>query len=358
MSWHFSAALTAAYANSHSSPEQGGGFSAVTYSGGGASAQSSLTPTHGMFWCPDRTTDASRRSRSGMMYEPLTGTHGEELLTWFQEGFRVKTSLLPGRERDLAESGRDSGRRWHGSFARYDPDTSSWKTPQLSLVADLELFSETWPRWGTMQNGECWARSMPELPTAESASGLWATPCAQEQGMIVPERADELGWEWRGTAYYDAKGVKKNSSLTHQVRRFPTPVANDAKKAMPPSEAKRNSLTGAMVRMYPTPTAQDAKNSTLPLSLRERDSLPGFLLRSGGEQTRQTWPTPRASADTLNGGLGHRQKLQENGLTGSDRYALNPNWVEWLMGFPIGWSDCGDSGTRRFQAWCVSHGIP
>jgi len=24
---------------------------------------------------------------------------------------------------------------------------------------------------------------------------------------------------------------------------------------------------------------------------------------------------------------------------------LNPVWVEWLMGFPPGWTDCGDSGT-------------
>lgn len=24
---------------------------------------------------------------------------------------------------------------------------------------------------------------------------------------------------------------------------------------------------------------------------------------------------------------------------------LNPPWVEWLMGFPIGWTDLGDSET-------------
>jgi hypothetical protein len=25
--------------------------------------------------------------------------------------------------------------------------------------------------------------------------------------------------------------------------------------------------------------------------------------------------------------------------------ALNPTWVEWLQGFPLGWTDCEDSGT-------------
>jgi hypothetical protein len=24
---------------------------------------------------------------------------------------------------------------------------------------------------------------------------------------------------------------------------------------------------------------------------------------------------------------------------------LNPTWVEWLMGFPLGWTDCQDSET-------------
>jgi hypothetical protein len=28
-----------------------------------------------------------------------------------------------------------------------------------------------------------------------------------------------------------------------------------------------------------------------------------------------------------------------------DSGALNPQWVEWLMGFPVGWTDLGDSAT-------------
>jgi hypothetical protein len=36
---------------------------------------------------------------------------------------------------------------------------------------------------------------------------------------------------------------------------------------------------------------------------------------------------------------------------------LNPNWVEWLMGWPIGWTDLKPLGTAKFQQWCDSHGI-
>ena len=47
------------------------------------------------------------------------------------------------------------------------------------------------------------------------------------------------------------------------------------------------------------------------------------------------WPTPHANCGN---GLGEHgtggQNLQT--VVGG---ALNPQWVEWLMGFPIGWTD-------------------
>jgi hypothetical protein len=36
---------------------------------------------------------------------------------------------------------------------------------------------------------------------------------------------------------------------------------------------------------------------------------------------------------------------------------LNPTWVEWLMGWPLGWTDCAASVTARYREWCRSHGI-
>ena len=37
---------------------------------------------------------------------------------------------------------------------------------------------------------------------------------------------------------------------------------------------------------------------------------------------------------------------------------LNPEWVEWLMGWPIGWTDSEHSATAKFRLWLHSHGIP
>ena len=36
---------------------------------------------------------------------------------------------------------------------------------------------------------------------------------------------------------------------------------------------------------------------------------------------------------------------------------LNPTWVEWLMGWPLGWTDCDASATDKFRQWLRSHGM-
>lgn len=35
---------------------------------------------------------------------------------------------------------------------------------------------------------------------------------------------------------------------------------------------------------------------------------------------------------------------------------LNPPWVEWLMGWPIGWTDFAPLEMDKFQEWWRLHG--
>jgi len=95
--------------------------------------------------------------------------------------------------------------------------------------------------------------------------------------------------------------------------------------------------------MWPTPTVNDAKNSSLPPSQVNRDSVVGAVMR--------LWPTPQANSW---GSTGHREMLQtkvdEGVITAEEKHRmthgnnghLNPTWVEWLMGFPPGWTDLED----------------
>lgn len=37
-------------------------------------------------------------------------------------------------------------------------------------------------------------------------------------------------------------------------------------------------------------------------------------------------------------------------------WKLRPNFLEWLMGWPIGWSALEPLATGKFQQWLASHG--
>jgi hypothetical protein len=182
MSWHFSRALVEESLGEDSSA-------------GALFAPLSSTPKPEAFFCAGRTTDACDLSLCGMTFEPLTAERGEALLTWFREASPARTSPPQGRAPASTEKIADSGERWRGWFARYDPATSSWRTAQTSLVAGFTEFSGTWPRWGSMRSGVCWERTPPALTTSGSGSGSWLpTPSGVNGGKNhTMGRVDEWG---------------------------------------------------------------------------------------------------------------------------------------------------------------------
>jgi hypothetical protein len=144
MSWHFSQALVEAYWAEH-------------FLDGELFAEWKSIPSAPDDSCSDKMKDIFHVSPFGMMYVLSTDAHGAALLTWFLEDFLVRES--PG------ESRRES-------FATWDRSSASWKTHQYSLLGGLESFWETWPKWGSMRNGECFHAPMRAAFTYENASGL------------------------------------------------------------------------------------------------------------------------------------------------------------------------------------------
>ena len=67
------------------------------------------------------------------------------------------------------------------------------------------------------------------------------------------------------------------------------------------------------------------------------------------------WPTPNAR-DALKDTSPKRDRLPD--AVGSDPHGgkLNPDWVEWLMGWPIGWTDLKPLEMGKFQQWLQQHG--
>lgn len=68
-------------------------------------------------------------------------------------------------------------------------------------------------------------------------------------------------------------------------------------------------------------------------------------------------PTPTASSYGSNrGGAAGRVGKTRKSLSGVLGGPENPEWREWLMGWPIGWTDLKPLATDRFRSWLSSHG--
>tara|TARA_R100000458_G_C8228801_1_gene211108 strand:+ start:51 stop:995 length:945 start_codon:yes stop_codon:yes gene_type:complete len=59
------------------------------------------------------------------------------------------------------------------------------------------------------------------------------------------------------------------------------------------------------------------------------------------EWTPKMWPTPTTQDGKNNGGKSQHRRNSKP-LNAEVGGALNPQWVEWLMGYPIGWTDLKD----------------
>ena len=126
------------------------------------------------------------------------------------EAFPARTFPAQAAGQELRGNDLGCGLNLPGSFVRFDPSSSSWKTAQCSLLEDLNGFSETWPRWGSMRNGVCWARTTPAHLTSENESGFWPTPTVNGN--------------------YNKKGLSPQSGdglATAVLKAFPTPCARD-----------------------------------------------------------------------------------------------------------------------------------
>lgn len=178
MSWIFSDAMMKAYANSRFSQALVAEYSAASSLDGEPSAQLSVMPTQHKFWLADKTMEHSTLSRFGLTCVVLTEDLGAELLTWFQAGFHAQTSQLPEEALALKVKNPGYGEKWRASLARFDLNTCSLRTAQLSLLEDSTECSLTLPRWGSMLDGECFQHPDLEHHISERESGLWPTPDA------------------------------------------------------------------------------------------------------------------------------------------------------------------------------------
>ena len=184
------------------------------------------------------------------------------------------------------EKGQVFGQSSIGSLANYDPSTQLLKMSQQSLLEDSTSFLETLPKQGMMQNGNVLEQTKLVLDIEDKEFGLLPTPTTQESEHP------------KATLTKSGRRLSKNGKTSHSLN-----LADSVKLQ-------------AIGTLLPTPVASDHKMRR---------------------------PTKNWSGNDL---VSQVSILENNG---TKCVYLNPSWVEWLMGYPIGYTDIGSKNHKESQ---------
>ena len=112
--------------------------------------------------------------------------------------------------------------------------------------------------------------------------------------------------------------------------------------------------SGTGCGLLPTPRATDGDKGTRTLKGCQKEWERGK--NKDLAMVAKMWPTPTANEDAAGTPDGKMQRMLGNhaGIRGTTQKewgggTLNPTWVEWLMGWPIGWTDLEQLVTGRCQ---------
>lgn len=127
----------------------------------------------------------------------------------------------------------------------------------------------------------------------------------------------------------------------------------------------RSTLTG-WVKMWPTPAAHDSVHRTEFNPVTTSNGTIRHKNKAGGQsrvslsQIVNLWPTPTARDMRSRGSSEANRKSPalNHVATGGNGEQLNPAWVEWLMGWPIGWSSLEPLSTKWQLGWDEEPAIP
>lgn len=272
-------------------------------------------------------------------------------------------------------------------FAYFDPDTSSWRKCQDSLLSEDWISSRpTWPKWGTWDAGA--AYELPTLvpPTVESGcSSLLNTPTVEEAGRVgsqewadrwaagevIPSTQRRLRTQVKALlptpnagnfndgedvdhwlARRDEQKARHNNGngmgtpLAIAVRLLPTPTVweqgSDSKWDERIARLKEKGINGngagmplslAVQRLLPTPTVDDSANVTRESGeyqslTRTARLLPTPRSQNGEDRNNKIWFRPDGQPQNLENALARLPTPR------ATRGAPSPETVQMLSGEP------------------------
>jgi hypothetical protein len=225
------------------------------------------------------------------------------------------------------------------------PDISSPTSQTESESANLELFSlktykgssparqqtesqfsnmssESWKDWVTEQRQEYSQRKKSAHLIRESESSSWPTPTAVNR--VRDEETMEKCLKFRQSNGQTSVPLYLEEKVIREPQNWPTATTRDWKDTnatVPPSRAN--------------PSKQTLGQRVAHVGLQDQANL------NTNGKNRESWPTPRETMSrdaTYDRGKGNLGEVAQG--------KLNPDWVEHLMGLPVGWTDLGSWETE------------
>lgn len=258
-----------------------------------------------VYWTPPLSSETSEP-----LSQKVTPKHIGAWLTSLPQDSPASRSVSQ-ESRKQPQTKEICGRLRSKPFALLDPDTHCWKTSQgslLSLMGISEPSFVDFPKQGMMRDGQCWERTTLAPHTKGTGCGLWlGTP--------------------RATEAVRSEKFKKGRAPSPEefVKLWPTP---------------RNRMTG---KVHPNRSTDKFNNLESVIS-------------------REMWPTPKANIVHPVIHDGNREKLANRNKANLEEVVaktpkatgqLNPDWVEWLQGWPIGWSSLEQIVDLIWLDWSV-----
>ena len=230
-----------------------------------------------------------------------------EQLTLFQGDSPASRSVLPGSE-EARKMTVTSGQRCSELYKNSGP---------LGSLVRMLLESSTW------HSTRCFLTWKPSATPARRLLFRLAVSTPRTAGTDVPYWPTPTARDYKGANSMEHLNKKRghHDQLANAVRLWPTPTASDrGRTAINPIQTKNGTIRhkikaggqsyarlDAVAALFSTPQARDFRT---------------------GSQERYQDP--------------NRSKNLNDQVDGQ----LNPDWVEWLMGFPIGWTslpECQES---------------
>jgi len=274
----------------------------------------------------------------------ITHLSGRILKPSLHESFVEKytDSLVDIHANPLVAQASDKENKTQDTYGHISSSTSG----QLDLFGAFGKMSQDTPRWGYGESCPIWKKKVIEqrgaysqrkklaLHTKGNESSSWPTVAASEARQGYQDRS-------RGK-----KGSQK-SLTTIVVDNWSTPQARDWKGAQGRAyKGEAKDLPAQTEKNWATPQASDHIEGARTAKESNQKCL-------GRDLNQLNWPTPRAgnpgSRKPGTGGkiLAEEAKIhagppapEKSNTLGKNHGSpkLNPNWVEQLMGLPVGWT--------------------